>query len=77
MVKQKIGGGFLSDDCGEVIFIPKCNVCKKRPYAKCEHYNNSKKHIKYRGVVDCKHFEEDKNSLSYNQYKELENKLSR
>ena len=77
MINQNIGSGFLSNDCGEVIFIPKCNVCKKSPYTECGHYNNSKKHIKYRGVVECKHFEEDNNSLSYKKYKELEKKFSK
>lgn len=77
MNDKEFGGGLLSEDCGEVIFIPKCSICKKRPFSKCEYYKDSEKHARYRGVVNCKYFEEDENSLSYKQYKELEVKSSK
>lgn len=75
-IKDSAGGGFLCDDCAEVIFVPKCSVCKRRPFLKCGYYADSQKHIRYKGVVNCEGFEEDENSLSYKQYKELKDKNS-
>jgi len=72
--RNSVDSGFSCDDCGEVIFIPKCNVCKKRPFSECSYYNASRIHSKYRGVISCEGFEEDETSMSYEQYKELESK---
>ena len=66
--KSSIYSGFLCDDYAEVIFIPQCNVCKKRPYSECGYYTDSKKHTKYKSVINCRGFEEDENSPSYSQY---------